>query len=192
MKKTTRSTLFFAFILIFLSGMFSLATADDDSKEKGHESSQHEQNDDDDDDDDERHMRPVNNSTYKAACGACHFAYQPELLPSASWLKIVAAHDDHFGESIALDDESTRIISDYLKKNGAETSSAKRAVKIMRSIDDETPARITDIKYIRKKHDDISSKVLEREAIGSLSNCTACHLGAERGVYDDDYVKIPE
>jgi hypothetical protein len=45
-------------------------------------------------------MRPVSNPVYSEECGACHFTYQPELLPSASWKKVVTAHDDHFGESV--------------------------------------------------------------------------------------------
>jgi hypothetical protein len=35
------------------------------------------------------YLKPVTNQTYEETCGDCHFGYQPELLPSASWLKIV-------------------------------------------------------------------------------------------------------
>lgn len=137
-------------------------------------------------------IKPVNNQTYKEECGACHFAYQPELLPEASWMKILTHLDDHFGESIELDDDSKKAISDYLKSNSAESSAAKRAVKIMRSLGNQTPLRITEIPYIRKKHHEISPNVLKRESIGSLSNCSACHTTAENGIYEDDNVKIPK
>ncbi len=50
----------------------------------------------------ESSLKQVDNSTYKEACGACHFVYQPELLPSGSWVKILANLEDHFGETIAL------------------------------------------------------------------------------------------
>ena len=32
----------------------------------------------------------------------------------------------------------------------------------------------------------------KRESIGSLSNCLACHITAEEGIYEDDNVKIPK
>jgi hypothetical protein len=140
----------------------------------------------------ERRLKQVNNPTYKEACGACHFVYQPELLPSGSWVKILANLEDHFGQTVELDDDSKRIISDYLKSNGAENSSAKRAVKIVRSIGNQYPVRITDIPYIKEKHGKIPSDVLKRNSIGSLSNCPACHKTAESGIYDDDNVFIPQ
>ena len=138
-----------------------------------------------------RYLTPVNNTTYQEACGACHFPYQPELLPSASWEKVLGRLDKHFGEAIELDPESFKIITEYMKSNGAEHSSAKRAVKIMRSLGNQTPLRITDIPYIRQKHHEVSANILERESIGSLSNCLACHKTAEKGIYEDDYVEIP-
>lgn len=164
--------------------------------------------DDDDDDDDDDHdngkkgrksskhyrkhyLTPVNNPTYKEECGACHFAYQPELLPSGSWGRILAGLENHFGEAIELDPESKKIIGEYLKANAAEHSSAKRAVKIMRSLGNRTPLRITQIPYIQKKHHEVSPSVLKRESIGSLSNCSTCHTTAEKGIYEDDYVVIP-
>ena len=138
-----------------------------------------------------RYLRPVNNSSYSEQCGVCHFAYQPELLPSGSWEKILAGLDDHFGEFIELDPDSKKIIAEYLKVNAAEHSSAKRAVKIMRSLGNRTPLRITQIPYIQEKHHEIEPDVFKRESIGSLSNCLACHTTAERGIYDDDSVAIP-
>jgi Dihaem cytochrome c len=137
-------------------------------------------------------IRPVSNPVYREECGACHFTYQPELLPSASWKKVVTAHDDHFGESVALDDDTEKTILDYLTANGAERSSAKRAVKIMQSLRSDVPSRITDIPYIKRKHREISLSVLKRNSIGSLSNCAACHKTAEEGIYDDDNVTIPK
>ena len=134
----------------------------------------------------------VNNPTYKENCGACHFAYQPELLPSGSWAKILAALADHFGEAIELDPESKKIIAEYLKANAADYSSTKLSTKIMKSIGTQTPQRITEIPCFQKKHHEISQDVIERESIGSLSNCSACHITAEKGIYDDDNVKIPK
>jgi hypothetical protein len=201
------TTFFLALLLVLNGGLYSAFADHDENKEERW----YQKIFDRDDDDDENHKRrkrnrerhrdnkhdgsylkPVNNMTYKEECGGCHFAYQPELLPSASWMKILRNLDDHFGESIELDEDSKRVISDYLKSNSAEYSSAKRAVKIMRSLGNQVPLRITDVPYIREKHHEISPNVLKRESIGSLSNCIACHTTAEKGIYEDDHVKIPK
>jgi hypothetical protein len=137
-------------------------------------------------------LKPVTNPAYKEHCGACHFTYQPELLPSTSWKKIVDQLEAHFGESFELDPEAQKAVLTYLETNGAEYSTAKRAVKIMKSVGSSAPMRITDIPYIRDKHRKVSESVLNRPSIGSLSNCAACHRTAEQGNYDDDLVVIPE
>ena len=139
-----------------------------------------------------RYLTPVNNPTYVEECGDCHFTYQPELLPSGSWDKILAGLEDHFGDTIELDPDSKKVIAEYLKVNAAEHSSAKRAVKIMRSLGNRAPLRITQIPYIQAKHHEIHPDVFKRESIGSISNCLACHPTAEKGIYEDDHVVIPE
>ena len=138
------------------------------------------------------YLTPVNNQIYIDECGACHFAYQPELLPSGSWDKILAGIEDHFGETVDIDKESKKTITDFLKTNSAEHSREKRAVKIMRSLGSNTPMRIAEIPYIQAKHRKINQDVFQRESIGSLSNCSACHVTAEKGIYEDDDVKIPQ
>jgi hypothetical protein len=176
---------FFTAFFLLANGIFYFASADDDDNHhnKDREHSKHYS---------KRYLDPVNNQTYKEKCGACHFVYQPELLPSGSWGKILAQIESHFGKKIELDSESIKTISEYLKMNAAEYSSAKRAVKIMRSLSGKTPLRITDTPYIQEKHDEISPVVLKRELIGSLSNCAVCHKTADKGIYEEDYVEIPQ
>ena len=145
-----------------------------------------------DDDGNKRYLPPVDNATYKEKCGACHFTYQPGLLPSGSWEKVLAATDNHHGATIKLSPDSIAIISEYLRTNAAEHSSAKRSVKIMKSLKGQTPLRITETPYIMKKHDDIKQEVFERESIRSRSNCPACHTTAKDGIYREKYVEIPE
>ncbi len=207
MNQKIKMLLLFTVFIFVLTVAWNYSFADDDDhKEK---SWYHKILDWDDDDDNDRHrkrnrkrrrdndhngsyLKPVNNPTYEAECGECHFLYQPELLPSASWIKILDQLDDHFGEEMELDPDSKKIISDYLKSNSAENSSAKRAVKIMRSLGNHVPMRITDIPYVREKHHELNPEVLKRESIGSLSNCIACHTTAGKGIYEDDNVKIPQ
>ena len=134
----------------------------------------------------------MTNPAYKEHCGACHFNYQPELLPSGSWKKILVQLEDHFGQSFELDQEAQKAVLGYLEANAAERSTSKRATKIVKSVGSGTPLRITEVPYIKDKHRKVSATVLNRPSIGSLSNCTACHRRAEEGNYDDDYVVIPE
>jgi hypothetical protein len=134
----------------------------------------------------------VSVSTYKETCGAWHFAYQPELLPSPSWENIINRPDDHFGESLELDEETRKSVLGYLQENAADQSTSKRSQKNLRSCRDQEPKRITEIPYIKDKHHDIAKGTIKAEAMGSLSNCTACHLRAEEGIYDDDFVVVPK
>lgn len=138
-----------------------------------------------------RSLKNVKNTFHQDNCGECHFAYQPGLMPSDSWSALMNNLDDHFGESIELDEDSIKKIADYLNANSAEKTSTKIGTKIIRSIKSTPPMRITEIPYILHKHHEISPDVFNRESIGSFSNCTACHTSAEDGIYDDDYVRIP-
>jgi len=180
------------FLLIFLlspNGVFYAAFADhadgkDEHRYEKRERTQAEHNG-------KRDLPIVNNPTYVENCGACHFAYQPGLLPSGSWDKILKGLADHFGEALDLDQESMNAIDDYLKIHAADNSSAKLSGKIIKSIGSQTPLRITQVPYIQKKHREIEPRVFERESIGSFSNCAGCHTTAEKGIYDDDGVQIP-
>lgn len=205
---TKRVIMVLVALSLMVSGMFCVAVADHgEHKEKRWYQKIFDSDDDNDNDDDDHHtdngrgskhfrnryLNPVSNPTYREQCEACHFAYQPELLPSVSWGKIIALLPDHFGGTVAVDHESRKIIAEYLEANSAEHSSAKLAVKIMRSLKKQTPMRITDVPYIRHEHedDDIPPDALQRKSVGSMSNCVACHTTAENGIYDDDHVVIP-
>jgi Dihaem cytochrome c len=201
MNRRLQWTVFLAALLLLTNWGMEVTWADhEEHKEKKRDKTTFTRDDDDDHDrkhsegHTKAHFNPVNNDTYKEVCGACHFAYQPELLPSASWQKVLAGLPDHLGQEIEVDADSKKIILDYVKSNGAEYSSAKRAVKIMSSLDGQTPLRITEVPYIRDKHrgDDIPADAFQRKSVGSRSNCIACHTTAEKGIYEEDYVKIPE
>lgn len=139
-----------------------------------------------------KHFMPVTNLTYQNTCGGCHFVYPSCLLPSESWSKILNRLKEHFGEEVPCEAAEQKEISKYLKENGADRPSGKRSAKIMKSLKGTTPLRITEVPYIRDKHRKISNEVLNRKAIGSLSNCLACHKTANQGNFDDHSVVIPE
>jgi len=175
--------------LLTANGVFYTAFADhDDHKEKRRYQKRERRHSEHNG---KRNLAIVNNSKYMENCGACHFAYQPELLPSGSWEKILNSLSDHFGEDIDLDPESKKILAKYLKANAADYSPVKLSAKIIKNIGNQTPLRITQIPYIQRKHHKIQLNVLKRKSIGSLSNCLACHTTAKNGIYDDGNVTIP-
>ncbi len=162
------------FILLILSSYVTLADDDSSSSKKPG-------------------VAPVNNANYAEECGACHFAYQPGLLPSSSWKKLMTGLEDHFGENAELETEEQQVLTDYLTKQAAEFSSYKRSTKIIRSlIKDKTPLRITEIPYIIKKHDELTSvMVTGNPEVKSLSYCDNCHTKAITGSYTEDDIIVP-
>ena len=142
-----------------------------------------------------KEVKPVDNAQYAEECGACHFAYPPGLLPTASWEKLLtpAALEDHFGENAELDDDVLAAIQQYTYDNAAEKSWYKRSRKIAKATEDgDAPLRITDVKYIKRKHHEIPERMIkDNPDVKSLSNCNACHTEAEKGVFDNDTVNIP-
>ena len=193
MKKWSKYILFALSLFLALS-LILVAFGDDDHHRKRHRHRGGSQKVDDDNDDHDRddHLKPVTNQTYREACGECHLAYQPELMPSGSWQKILDQLDDHFGEELEIDPGAIKTILEYLKTNSAEKSLCKRSKKIMRSLGNQVPMRITDIPYIRREHRKLDPAIFERKSIGSMANCEVCHPTADKGIYDDDDVKIPK
>jgi len=192
----------FATILLFMPSI--TVNADDDHKQK----KWYNKILGDDDDDSDHHKRKrerkrdgshsgsskkiIKNTVYQDTCGECHFAYQPDLMPAPSWTALMKSLDDHFGETITLDDDSIKTIADYLNTNSAENSRIKRGAKIIKSLKNKIPMRITETPYLLHEHHEISPNVFNRESIKSFANCVACHTTAEDGIYDDDNVKIPQ
>lgn len=140
-------------------------------------------------------VEAIENELYNEECGSCHFAYQPGLLPSRSWKKLMEnkSLQNHFEEDISYDDEKIlNELTTYLTSNAADKSKYKRSIKINRSIpSNSTPIKISETPYIKRKHRELSTRVIKQDAVGSLGNCSACHNSAHQGDYDDDNVTIP-
>lgn len=142
----------------------------------------------------QKEVQPVDNKTYSDECGSCHYAYPPGLLPSKSWAKLLdeKALTDHFGENASLDKDTLKTIYDYAMDNAAEKTWYKRSRKIALATEDETPIRITEVRYIKRKHHDIPEKMIKgNKDVKSLSYCNACHTKADKGIFDNDTVSIP-
>lgn len=138
-------------------------------------------------------VAPVKNELYKSECSACHFAYQPGLLPAASWKKLMGGLDNHFGENAELDAQTRKELTDYLVTNAADNAmDYYRSAKIARSVGSDAPLRITEVPYMRYKHNEIPMRIIKgNKDIGSLSNCAACHTRANVGSFAEREINIP-
>lgn len=142
-----------------------------------------------------KEVKPVSDKQYLKECGECHFAYQPGLLPAKSWKKLLSADalKDHFGDNAELDKDTLQVIYDYAVENAADKSLYKRSRKIaLATAEGEPPIRITEVRYIKRKHKDIPEKMVkDNKDVKSLSYCNKCHTQADKGVFDADTVSIP-
>ena len=134
---------------------------------------------------------PPITAAYRAACGECHYAYHPTLLPARSWRGLMAGLADHFGEDASLDGATAREVTDYLTTHSAETRDTEAANRF-RAVTGDRPWRITATPFWRRKHGGIAAPVFARRAVGAASNCPACHLDAETGLFADQKIAIPE
>lgn len=138
-------------------------------------------------------VAPVTDNFYKAECASCHFAYQPGLLPSKSWEKVMGNLSNHFGTDASLEPADNQKILKYLTDNSAEKfTQYKRSKKINDSIaKEEIPIAITETRYFIKKHREIAPKFIQQKEVKSLANCMACHTTADKGSYSERDILIP-
>ena len=140
-----------------------------------------------------RGVASVTDKFYVKECASCHFAYQPGLLPSRSWKKVMKNLDNHFDTDASLEPQDNARILKYLVENSAEKfTNYKRSKKINNSIrSDETPIAVTATRYFINKHKDIRKDLITQKEVKSLSNCMACHTTADKGSYSERDINIP-
>lgn len=137
-------------------------------------------------------LRPLaENATFKKECGDCHTAFHPSLLPAESWKRVMADLSDHFGEDATLGEPKLTEVADYLVANGAETWDTEASNRFRR-ISAAEPRRITATRYWKRKHKEITPAVFAQKTVGGKANCSACHLDAASGRFDDQAIKIPK
>jgi hypothetical protein len=109
-----------------------------------------------------------------------------------SWEVLLDGQADHFGDDLALDPVTVAELREFARRNAAESAMTEAAWKINRSIPaQETPLRITETAYWKRKHHDIADKLWQTPAVRAKSNCAACHFDAERGTFEDAAMRLP-
>ena len=135
-------------------------------------------------DDHGRRMPAQVPQAYVQECAACHMAYPPGLLPAASWRRLMAGLERHYGSDASIDAATVNALSGWLQ---AHAGTYKR----VRAESPPPEDRITRSRWFARKHDEVAPAIYQRASIKSAANCMACHPGAERGDFDDDAVRIP-
>ena len=131
------------------------------------------------------------NLVYEEECGSCHNAFSPTLLPARSWEKVMAGLGEHFGDDASLPEETSSEIFKWLAASSAERALSEPSKKIIRSIGEAAPLRITETAYWKEKHSGLGIEVYSRKSVSSRTNCSACHPGAPSGSFEDRDISVP-
>lgn len=119
---------------------------------------------------------------YEAECASCHMAYPPGLLGQKNWQNIMSGLDKHFGTDASLDPKTQAEITQWLMNNAASKK------KYSAFAPDN---RITKAAWFIHEHEEVRADVWKRAGVKSPSNCTACHLDAAKGFFNEDQIRIP-
>ena len=130
-------------------------------------------------------------ATYNSACGECHMAFPPQLLPRASWQKVLASLADHFGEDASIPAADAAAVIAYLDGHASEGSDLK-AAHYFGVADATEPRRITAMDHWHRIPDDLPAAAFKAKAVGSKANCAACHHDAESGRFTRAEIAVPE
>lgn len=128
---------------------------------------------------------PVKDPVVIKECGACHMVFQPAFLPAASWTKLMSDLKNHFGDNATLDPAIAKTITDYLTANAA--AGGRKGAPVAAGA--EPPLRISELAWFKAKHNKrgrSSPENLKKHNAKSMSDCKACHIGADKGYYEDD------
>ena len=126
---------------------------------------------------------PTPPGVYSQECGGCHVAFPPNLLPKASWQRVMNGLEKHYGSDASLDNAPQKQIDTWLQIYGGQGKRAR----------EEPPQdRITRSAWFARKHREVSAATFKRAAIKSPTNCAACHGDAAEGDFEDDHVRIPK
>lgn len=121
---------------------------------------------------------------YQQECAACHIAYPPGMLPAVSWQHLLGSLTQHYGTDASLDEASVREIGAWLQTHAGTYKRVNEA---------PPQDRITKSAWFLRKHraGEVPPEVWKRAAVGSASNCAACHTQAADGRFNERDIKIP-
>jgi hypothetical protein len=108
------------------------------------------------------------------------------MLPAASWKRMTGELKNHFGDDASVDAKTAARITDYLVANAADTGGQRYSSKLLRGVPaTSAPLRITELPKWVKEHRKVPDWEWKHKDVRTRSNCTACHVDAERGYYEE-------
>jgi hypothetical protein len=129
---------------------------------------------------------PVTDPLTIKACGECHMVFQPSFLPARSWDKMMGQLNNHFGDNAAMAPDKAAHIRQVLMDGAADRAGGRMGHKALRGLDEgQTPLRITETPNFQRKHR-LPDSAWSKPNVMTKSNCQACHLAADKGIYEDD------
>lgn len=108
------------------------------------------------------------NATWQSECASCHIAYPPQLLPAASWRRLMSQLDRHFGTDASLDASVKNEILAFLEKHAGRGR--------------DLGLRITETRWFLHEHDEVAAQKLAR--------CESCHTTAAQGDFRERNLRI--
>jgi hypothetical protein len=109
-------------------------------------------------------------------------AYPPGMLPAASWQRLMIGLDRHYGTDASLEPAQVQQVSAWLQANAGTYKRVREA---------PPEDRITRSAWFVRKHREVDGAVWKRASIKSAAQCTACHVQAEQGNFDEHQVRVP-
>lgn len=113
--------------------------------------------------------------SYRTECTGCHVAYAPDLLPAETWQRIMRGLDKHYGVDAATDSRESEEIERFLVRNAGNE---------LRPMKNGDPLRLTDTLWFHRRHGMVKA-FFQTSQVKSKANCTACHVHADDGRYDE-------
>ena len=121
-----------------------------------------------------------NNAKWKEECSSCHVAYPPQLLNRQNWRQLMSRLNRHFGSDASLEPAERKAILRFLERHAGRGS--RHASSTL---------RISDTSWFIHEHREVSRRTWANRAIGSRSNCTACHVRAGQGNWSERGIRVP-
>jgi ABC-type Zn2+ transport system substrate-binding protein/surface adhesin len=152
---------------------------DENEHEQRHQKHEHKEHSKTEND---RHASAATSAQLKEECGSCHIVYPPNLLPAESWRALMGNLNKHFGTDASLDAATQKQLSAELQ-NAASNRSENVAGKPV--------LRITETRWFKHEHDEVSDRTWRNLKVKSASNCGACHAFAAQGKFNERDIRVP-
>lgn len=134
---------------------------------------------------DDEYFPPVTDKVTLQECGSCHLAFPPSMLPAASWKRMMGELQNHFGDDASVDADTAAAITRYLVAHAGDAPG--QGSRMLRGLKPgEAPLRITELPKWVREHREVPRREWTRKDVGSKANCTACHIDAAKGYFEDD------